>query len=484
MSLTKKVAFNTSVQFIGRVVNTLIGLVNVAIITRYLGVSGYGDYTTVFAYVMFFNTISDFGFFWIIVREISRGKEKVSKIIHNVLSIRLFFAILVTLFSLVLVGFLPYQNNVKFAIVLVAFSMLWMSQNGVYLALFQSKLRMDLPVIAEAGSRALGLLLIFWAVHAGLGLFWVITAAVFGTLVNYLINLIFARRWVPWGFEFDRIFAKKIFLETLPMGIVTILGLIYFKIDTVILSILKTSTDVGIYGAPYKILEILIAMPSMFVGSVFPALSEAFSNQNIERVKVLLGKSFNFLSIGSWGMIGAVFALSSPIIKFVAGQEYLTTATIQLYGRPISSDIVLKILIFAVGFSFYSSLFMSSIITFGKQKELLKPYFLVMVFNVVANLILIPHFTYVAAASITVATELITLLFGWFILRKHVPTKLNFSTFFKAALAAIVMTAILLLLHNLNLFILAGIGAVTYLGLLFLFKAISRQTLAVLFSRN
>jgi len=143
MSLTKKVFYNTSAQFIGKILNTILGLVSVAVITRYLGVSGYGDYTTAFAYIMFFSVISDFGFFWVIVRKISIG-EQIEKVIHNAQTLRLIFAAVVILAALVIAGFLPYSYELKIAVSMVAISILWSGQNSVYLALFQSQLRMDL----------------------------------------------------------------------------------------------------------------------------------------------------------------------------------------------------------------------------------------------------------------------------------------------------------------------------------------------------
>ena len=108
MSLSKKVAYNFSVQFVGKIVNTLVGIVNVAIITRYLGVAGYGDFTIVFAYIMFFSVISDFGFFWIIVKKISAGEED-DFVVKNALAIRLYFAAIVFLTALLVLHFLPYR---------------------------------------------------------------------------------------------------------------------------------------------------------------------------------------------------------------------------------------------------------------------------------------------------------------------------------------------------------------------------------------
>ena len=51
MSLTKKIALNTAIHTIGKFGASFIGIFVVAILTRYLGVEGYGAYTTIFAYL-------------------------------------------------------------------------------------------------------------------------------------------------------------------------------------------------------------------------------------------------------------------------------------------------------------------------------------------------------------------------------------------------------------------------------------------------
>ena len=68
MSLTKKVAFNSSVQMFGRVITTLIALVTVKILTNKLGPSGYGEYAAILNYIALFGTLADFGFYWILAK--------------------------------------------------------------------------------------------------------------------------------------------------------------------------------------------------------------------------------------------------------------------------------------------------------------------------------------------------------------------------------------------------------------------------------
>ena len=47
MHIATKVAYNTIVQVASKVVTTILGLLAVAIMTRYLGPSGFGEYTTI-----------------------------------------------------------------------------------------------------------------------------------------------------------------------------------------------------------------------------------------------------------------------------------------------------------------------------------------------------------------------------------------------------------------------------------------------------
>ena len=88
MSLAKKVALNTIFQLVGRIMTVFIALIIVVYLTRYLGVEGYGYYTTIIAYLGLFTILADFGFYMIAAREMaqkkkSQGKEKDRKILHD-----------------------------------------------------------------------------------------------------------------------------------------------------------------------------------------------------------------------------------------------------------------------------------------------------------------------------------------------------------------------------------------------------------------
>ena len=53
MNLKKRVAQNTIIQIIGKAVSTLLGVAALALMTRYLGTNGFGQYSTIITFVSF-----------------------------------------------------------------------------------------------------------------------------------------------------------------------------------------------------------------------------------------------------------------------------------------------------------------------------------------------------------------------------------------------------------------------------------------------
>ena len=63
MSYTRKIAHNTIIQIIGKGISTVIGVIVIAMLTRYLGQSGFGQYTTIMAFLQFFGVLVDMGLY-------------------------------------------------------------------------------------------------------------------------------------------------------------------------------------------------------------------------------------------------------------------------------------------------------------------------------------------------------------------------------------------------------------------------------------
>lgn len=485
MSLTKKVAFNTTVQIIGKVITTLISLILIAALTRYLGVSGFGQYTTIFAYISFFGVLADFGFFWILVREISQPDSDINRATSNILTLRTIVGFVVFALGALIALFIPQYHDFRYGIAIIALASLFLTLNSTYIGIFQNKHRMDKAVITDIIGRALILGLTLILIKQNYNLNMILWAYAFGNMINFFASSYLGRIYVQFRPTIDIVYWRKLFVQAVPMATVLILGLLYFKIDSVMLSLMKTSEDVGIYGPSYKVLEILLTFPSLFMGNVFPVMTRYIYKKD-ERLPGVIQKSFDFIFMLSIPVIIGVILTAPKIISLIAGDQFLSASTIPpIWGIPATATLVLQILIFAVGFSFISSIFGFLIIAAGKQSKMIKPYLLFVVVNVGLNLILIPKISYIGAALVTVITEILALIFTWYIAHHYVNMRLRLSIIWKSILAGLVMAmAILSLGTNINIFIVVIIAAIIYGTVLYLLGGYSKDTIMSVFKKD
>ncbi len=485
MSYTRRVAFNTIVQVIGKVLTTLISLFLVAALTRYLGVSGYGQYTTIFAFTQFFAVFADFGFFWFLVREISKPDAPQEKIFNNVLTFRTFVALVVFVIAFIAALFIPQYHDFRFGIGIIAAASFWQVLNGTYVGIFQNRLRMDKAALTDVLGRLVILLIVLWQIKTGTNLNRILWSYFAGNMVNFLASAFLGRIYLRFRPAFDFGYWRRIITECFPIFLVSILSLISFKIDTVMLSLLKSSTDVGIYGPPYKVIEIFILLPGIFMGNVFPILTSYIYSQD-KRLFGAFQKSFDFLIIAALPLVAAVIVLAERVIRIVAGQDFVSAHTIgPVLGLPATSVLALQILIIAVAIAYISHLFNYMVIALGKQAKLIGPNIIFVIFNVALNLFLIPRFSYIGAALVTVLTEIVVVSLYFRVLRRYLVIKINLDILPKTILAAIILGLTLYWLRFLSLWYLVPIGIVIYSIALFLVRGISKEMiLAVIKPKN
>ncbi|MBI5766036.1 oligosaccharide flippase family protein, partial [Candidatus Falkowbacteria bacterium] len=296
MSTAGKIAKNTLYQIIGKVLGTLVGLITVGLMTRYLGQTGYGYFTTVIAYLQFFSVLVDFGLQMATTQMISKPDADQQKIFRNVFTLRFFSTLLFLGLAVAIVWFLPYPPIIKTGVAIASLSFFFIALQSVLISIFQKELAMSRVALAEVWGRIALLIGVWLAIGLNQGLLYLIGAVVLGSLINFLILFIGSRQYFSIKFDFDISFWKKIWHTTWPLAITIALSLVYFRADTLIMSFFRPQNEVGIYGATYKVLEILIQFPYLFLGLILPLLTKFFViNKNL--FQAIIQKAFDFLVI-------------------------------------------------------------------------------------------------------------------------------------------------------------------------------------------
>ncbi len=471
MVIARKIAYNVIFNVITKILSTILALVGIGFITRYLGTNGFGDYSTVIAFFSFFGSAADLGLYNITAREISRPDADEKKIISNALALRIVSSLIVFAITPFFVYFLPYSRDVKVGIIVAAasfvFSTTYMVLNGV----FQKNLAMDKVASAEVLGKLLQLLIIILAVKLNLGFIAIIFSVLASMILNFVLVVYLARKYVSLSLQFDFAYWKKFLIESAPLGFSSLIIFIYFKIDTILLSILKTSTDVGLYNAAYKVLENITFFPAMIIGLIFPLLSRhIFSDKKeFSRIANETLKVFVILIVPL--VVGTIF-LADGVIHLIGGDAFAASGNI------------LRILIFALVFIFFSSLFNNILISSNHQKKLIVPLILCAAFNIVANLILIPLYSYNAAAAVSVLTEFFVALAGFFLVSKYVKFRPQINNLSRILFSGFIMGLFLFLFKSSGFFLLALGSSATYLALLWLTKTITKEDISSIFANK
>lgn len=487
MSYTKKVAFNTIAQMLGKVASTALSIVTIAMLFRHLGIDGVGKYTTVFAFVGFFSVFADFGLQWTLIRELTVQSDK-KKVLSNIFSFRLVIAVLAHLLAFLTVLFFPYANDVKVGVGIITLAWFFITMNTVLVGVFLNNYRLDISVTAEFVGRIFVLLWVYFATRIDGSFSFVMIAYLLGNIVNFILNIIFVRRYVVISFGFDFGYWKKIFSQALPIGLVMFFGFIFFKIDSLMLSLMKGMTDVGIYGTAYKLLEVLGTIPTMFLGAAFPLLTK-YVDTNDPRLQSAFQKQFDFLSILVAPIVCGTFVLASPIINFISGSrggEFIGASTVNFLGAPATSVTCLRILIFVVGFNFFTNLYNYMVISLGKQRSLILPTIGFALLNVIINLILIPRMSYVGAALATVITEIVVVLVYGKVVNGIVKLPVSAGILLKSFIGAIIMASIIWYFESIgiNLFVNILIAITVYISSALIFKTFSIKEIRGVFAKS
>lgn len=397
MNTRQKIAYNTVAQLVGKAATTLTTLLLTVLITRRFGPSGYGDFIIMLAYAALFYIVADFGLNAIALRDFAADESKILKYFKNLVGLRLVMALGLFAVGAVVLAFFPYSRFVKIGILI---SLLTIFTQALYTsgnAVFQTKLRYDLSVLAAILGSVVILVLSFLTIAHGGSLLPITGSYVAGGLVMVGVSLFFVRRLVGVvGVARDVGLWRYLFLSALPLGITTIFTVVLQKADALLLSVLKGSEAVGLYGASYKIFEFALVFPTFFVNSVYPVMVRHFKDSQ-ERLLQTVRSSGLFLFAVSVLGLGIGYVLSPWMIRVVAGPEF------------VESVRALRLLLLGLPIFYLSALFLWLLITLGKQRQIPFIYAFGALVNVVLNLILIPRYSFYGSAVITWTSELLIL---------------------------------------------------------------------------
>lgn len=472
MSLSRSIAYNSLLQLFAKIVGTLFAVIAFGLMARYLDTDGFGAYTTITAFLQFFGILVDMGLTVIAIQMVSEAGYDHQKNFRNLFTIRLISGIIIYLCAPLVVLLFPYPAAVKFGVLVMAPSFFISSLIQISTAPYQAGIRMRVPVIAEIISKFFLIGGIAAVALYDWGLVGILVMILANNLIQWVILLCGSRSWYAPPLAFDWDIWHDVFRRTWPIALSIVCNVVYMRADTIVLSLSQSQADVGIYGAAFRVLEVMMTLPLMFISLTLSSFARAWSSGDVPSFTRYFQKSFDVMALAAFPLVVGTWFVGTELMVAITGPSFY------------ASGAILKTLMIAVGAVFFGSLFGNLINVIHAQRQMLIGYGIVALGGLAAYLYFIPLYSYWAAALITITTEIIIAVFGFgiFYLKTRVAPSLALCG--KALCASVAMGILLYAFPFWPSILKVVAGALVYIIVLFLTGALTRELVASLLPKK
>jgi O-antigen/teichoic acid export membrane protein len=414
-----RIAKNTSFLTIALIVQKVLSLGYFVYISRSVGPENIGAYLSALAITTVLGFFIDLNFSQALIRETAKRPEKTSQYLSAAITIKILIAIFAYTLAQLYVRVFHLPVIVQHLVLVTGLIMILDSLTLSFYSIFRGHQKLSYEAVGTVVNKVIVVIVGIIGVRLGYGVLYLVCAILLGSCFNVLYSGYFLFRRVGWIYRVSGIwpdirYLAKIVFPWFALGGVFVT--IYGYIDQLLLSnpLLvgeRGSSYLSWYGTAYKLTYAFQFIPAAVVAAVFPAMSAYFMT-NTDMLRKTFERSLRYLTLLVVPLSLGIIALADRII-------------ISAYTRAYSASIrPLQILIIGLVFIFLNYPVGYLLNATDRQRRNTIHIGIAMVTNIVLNIMLIPHFTFVGAAiSSTLSSVLLLVLnirIAYSVVRFHV----------------------------------------------------------------
>lgn len=470
MSRLRRIVNNTVISLIGQVMTWISTLLLTIAYGQFLSVAKYGELYFAMTFVLLVGFPLQVGFDTQLTRDVAEKPEKAlaylwdTLLIKTVLWIPLYGIILLIAWTL---GYSLEQRNLLEISGLALLSGSIVNTLGASHYAFERTLFPAVGLILEkGGSACVGIILLSHGASVQMMAFVLLG----GSLIDAIWVAFWFFRMVGGHIVIDRAIIHKLVHDSIPFLVYGVLGVIYSRIDTFLLSLMTSATVIGWYGAGLRLYDTLFFLPNIIVNIILYPVLAKLSNRSQSSLRIAVEKCMNLLLICAMPIAGLMIAAAPNIIAF-------------LYHRAefANSIPVLQALGPGIVFVYINTLFLTIILCTKGEKKIPLMAGIALVFNVGLNILLIPLYRQIGAALITTLTELLLLGLSIVFVPKYLLPRGSLKVGGKALLATLGMTLAVFPLRMFSIFIILPIALLVYGGIVLLLRTVPQEDVQTLY---
>ncbi len=397
------VAKNSGFLLLSQFTNKGLDFLFALYMLRALGPTGSGQYQYAILVWLYLKTVTDCGLGVLATQQIAHAPERAGALLGQTTLLRLVL-LAVSLPPLALfVGANALWGGIGAvqvgAVALLALSVVPTAYTDAATSVFNGRERFEIPAAVTILGSLVGLGLRAATLLAGWGPVGLAVAAVVANLLTLGLIVLLIRRLgvrAEWSLRWGA--ARRLLRDGAPLLVNALLQSLFFTLDVFILQPLKGERAVGLYGVSIKLINTLLIVSSTFTLVLFPQLA-----RQAVRDRASLLWTYHFavraLLVLALPMTVGVLILAPDFVRIVGGTAYLPGAATAL-----------RLIVWLLPFSFVNGVTQYVLIALGQQRRMTWAFVATVFFNIVANLLFIPRYSYGASAVISVLSEIVLLV--------------------------------------------------------------------------
>lgn len=470
MTELRRVINNTAISFFGQGVTWLSSFLLTVAYGRFLGDVKFGELYLAFGLVALVGFPVEFSFNQQLTRDVAQAPDKAPRYLASTFLIKMtlwgfLFGALVALSWL-----LHYDTEERLLVAICGLTLLSSSMSSMLAALYAALQRQVYPVVGNiierGGAAAVG----FLVLRQGAGVEVMALVLLGGSFANLVWQLTWFVRRVGISLSIDVALIRSLLRTSVPFLMAGVLGVLYYRVDVVLLSLFTNAAVVGWYGAAYRLFDTLGFLPNIVITAIMYPIFSKYSISSEASLRKAIEKSANFLLYCGIPVAVALIVAAPNIIGFLYHRSEFTEAVPALRGLAVG--LVL---------TYMNAITIAIITSTNRERRLPIMAGCALVFNLALNLILIPRYQHVGAAVVTSLTELVVLVVTVALIPRELIPLRSLPVAAKAAGASALMALVIMLLSDQSLLIIAPAAAVVYVAVSFALGTIPREDVALIY---
>lgn len=430
----KSIKYNFFMNVLSTVTNLVFPLITYPYISRILSAEGLGKVSFATSIASYFIMFACLGIPTYGVRECAKvrdDKDKLSAVVQELLTLN----ILITIGSIVVFFILTisipsfYEEKELMFLNIIYVFLNTLGINWLYTSLEQY----TYITIRSILIKIISFFAIFLLIKESTDYIIYASISIIAISGSNIFNLIHAKKYVDFSksHKFDLLrHMKPVTIFFIQSATLTLSN----NIDTTILGVLSSNTQVGLYTTAIRVKSILLSVINSLSWVLVPRMTYFLKNKMKEDFIIVSYKVVIFIFITSIPLICFFVIYANDTILILAGNDF--------YGAIIPMQIIM----FTLFFQGLSNMFGTQMLTpLGKESFLVKTLIIGVIVGLVLDITFISNYGAVGAAIANLGNQIVVLVIQYIYLRKIIPFSRIKESIIKIFISSIIASIITLL---------------------------------------